>query len=61
MFRALRPATFGATDAETVANLGLLGGRHGGRLRPAQGRPGREESGIPAASTPTSASSSTTT
>ena len=48
MFRHLRPATFGATEDETIANLGKLAGRMVAGFDPPKDGTDDEESGIPA-------------
>src|SRR6516225_7109372 len=48
MFRHLRPATFGATEDETIANLGKLAGRMVAGFDPPKDGQDDEESGIPA-------------
>ena len=48
MFRSLRPATFGATEAETAANLGLLADKMTATPDPIKDGLDAEESGIPA-------------
>jgi hypothetical protein len=47
IFRALPPAEFGANDAETQANLKLLGKAMVGSADPPKDGPDPEESGIP--------------
>src|SRR5207249_9097162 len=48
MFRCLRPATFGATDADNVANLTALGAAMSAELDEPKDGKDDEESGIPA-------------
>src|SRR6516225_11242683 len=48
MFRHLRPAKFGATEDETIANLGKLAGRMVAGFDPPKDGTDDEESGIPA-------------
>jgi len=48
MFRSLRPAHFGRTDAETISNLAALGSAMSSDFDPPKDGPDEEESGIPA-------------
>ena len=48
LFRRLRPATFGRTDADTQANLTTLGAKMSAAFEPPKDGPDEEESGNPA-------------
>ena len=48
LFRRLHPATFGRTDAETLANLTALGAKMSAGFDPPTDGPDEEESGNPA-------------